>query len=262
MQILLRMYGTTPYVWKQAKFNGIKFLVGGNGIEYTNIVAVENDNRKNYVICSACGEIVRNDPRKIAEHQKGNANWDKCQTCKHFYANLEDTISEKLIRNEDGTYIQKSVYKVRPQCQYDTFWDYRDIYTESAESHCKYCNCEWGVMQDIHDIFIDNPGVFDDIITVDRVLDVGYRDREKANRYFYSYSLMSDFCIYAMVNKMNIVDHFIVRVNGCKYKVFYSKRYDRLYYDNDNGQYSVFNGRQVGADAHKEIKAQIAKLYN
>jgi len=41
-----------------------------------------------------------------------------------------------------------------------------------------------------------------------------------------------------------------------------SKKYDKLYWANDEGKYVVFNGRNAGAIAYVEIKEQISKLYN
>jgi len=262
MQVLLRAYNGECYVWKQAKFNGLRFVVENNPVPYERIVSVQNDNRKNYLLCPSCFEVVKRDPKKIAQHKKGHNNWKKCLTCEYFYPNCVETISRKTVMNKDGSYTHKEIHKVVPQCTSNSYWSYANIGTEDAEGKCKYCNCATTELQDIHDIFTDQPGVFDDIITVDKVIDAGYTTKSKFSASCYGYRLNGQNDIEAIVNGINIVDHFIVRVCGKKYRVFYSKKYDKLYWANDEGKYVVFNGRNAGAIAYVEIKEQISKLYN
>ena len=85
MRVLLRNYDGEQYVWKKAEVkSATKFtLEDGCDVSQAEIVSISRDNRKKFVKCSACGEIIRNTQEAINEHKLYLAGgWElfgKCQ---------------------------------------------------------------------------------------------------------------------------------------------------------------------------------------
>jgi hypothetical protein len=115
-------------------------------------------------------------------------------------------------------------------------------------------------MNAIEDIFTKNPGIFDDIITSDKIINAGYKTRLQWNGTYTAYQLNGRNQIYALVNNLNIVDSFIIRYHNYEWRVFYSKMKNELYYDR-RGVYGVWNPSEVSDSTVRYIKNKISELY-
>lgn len=259
MKILLKHFNEEVYVWKNAEMGerGL-FVVEGNEVNYDNIVSVSRDNRKKFVRCSACGEIIKKSD--IDKHKaKGSAS-ATCFGCQYMRENGSKQLSVKYSLQEDGSYIGTVKKNVKLMCNQSYYHRY-DINSQDARDHCRYKNCATAEMSKIEDIFTKYPGVFDDIITVDSVLDAGFKDRrEYGNRVHYTLKARNN--IVAVVNKMNIVEYFNVSYRNETWKVMYSKKYNMLFRMN-GGTYRKFECPYgMPTDTFSRIKEKIASLYN
>ena len=142
-------------------------------------------------------------------------------------------------------------------------WDYYDINSQGARDVCRWKQCATSEMEAIEDVFTKYPCVFDDMITVDKVLDNGFTKREKydiRNEVYYKLKARNN--ITAVVNKLNIVDKFVIDYRSRQYNVMYSKKYNKLF-TMSNGKYIVCDSIWCIPDTTFEnIKAKIASLYN
>lgn len=118
-------------------------------------------------------------------------------------------------------------------------------------------------MKAIEDVFTKYPNVFDDMITVDKVLDNGFTERkEYASRGQVEYKLKARNNITAVVNKLNIVDCFVIDYRTHRITVLYSKKYDKLF-AMSSGAYTEVKGIWFMPDTtFANIKEKIASLYN
>ena len=116
-------------------------------------------------------------------------------------------------------------------------------------------------MVEFEDIFTIYPQIFDDIITVDRILDKGFKERAVDRSGNVSYILKSKYKITAIVNKMNIVDHFIISYYSREWSVVYSKKYD-MFFVCSGGEYrNLESRRDIPEKTLDGIKSEITSLY-
>ena len=263
MKVLLRQYGSECYVWKEANYVGGKMRVDANPIHEIDIVSIMDDNRNEYVKCSFCGEIIKNDEHEIEKHRNKCKTSEACFTCGRMRKGDVLSISEKFVKVEDGKYIIKTDQSAKLYCS-NGYSSSPDIDSEAARESCRYAPCATARIDAVEDIFTRNPGVFDDIITGDRILEAGYREEYSYisgnNRY---YALTGRTKIWAIVNKMNIVDQFRIEMKNRTHYVYYSKKYNEFYTTSYDGMYTVWDGSRYMADSTvTSIKRKIAKLYN
>lgn len=260
MQILIRNWGDEQCVWKTAKYNGNKFVVDGIDIEYTNVISVVNDNRKGYVVCSACGKFLKNTAKAIDEHKHKFEHHDACLTCRHMRIKEQISIAEKLIRKKDGTYVKKSESEIVLGCRYGRFYGSVDVNSHEAKKDCALKKCTVAEFNKFQDTFLEFPGLFDHMAMVDRIIDVGYKNRF-FNKGYSIYRLKGRNQIIAYVNNMGIIDYFKVSYHEDEFVVFYSKKYDMLFVE-DCCKYRKFDDRYSIPTKTKEyIKRKIAELY-
>lgn len=179
MKVLLRNYDGEQYVWKKAEMkSATKFaLEDGGEVRQTDIVSVSRDNRKKFVKCSACGEIIRNTPEAIKEHRDRASTSATCFGCPYIRETNSKQLSAKYTLQEDGRYVVNVKNSVKLSCR--NSWDYYDINSQGARDVCRWKQCATAEMKSIEDVFTKYPGAFDDMITVDKVLDNGFIKREK-----------------------------------------------------------------------------------
>ena len=261
MKILLRRYGDLRYVWETAKYNGNRFVVNGETVDETNIVSIINDNRKNYVRCSSCGRMFPKNGNKFEKHKEESSSINPCLNCPKLRAKEISPTKKRFIFRDDGTCVERKDTSVELLCHY-SMWNSFFIDSDEALETCKFRQCEHADAKEITDTFTKYPGVFDDIITVDKILDNGY------SRILYSdsnetpYVLDDDRIIVAYVNKLGIVDRFTVE-NDCYYwTVWYSKKYSRLFTCDDfaGDRYAEWKP-DMSEEKAKEITDFIAKFY-
>ena len=263
MRILLRNYNGEQYVWKKAEMKGAtKFaLEDGGEVRQADIVSISRDNRKKFVKCSACGEIIRNTPEAIKEHRDRASTSATCFGCKYMREMGSKQLSVKYTLQEDGSYSANVKKSLNLVCT--ATWNNPDINSQGARDVCRWKQCATSEMKAIEDVFTKYPCVFDDMITVDKVLDNGFTKREEYDmRNEVHYKLKARNNITAVVNKLNIVDKFIIDYRSRLYNVIYSKKYNKLF-TMSNGTYSVCDSIWCIPDTTFEnIKAKIASLYN
>ena len=110
MRILLRKHDNKFYVWHDATYvDGRYYLVEDgkktNLVYQTNILAVDGDDRANYVTCIHCGATIKNDPESIEAHfaeQEAKRNCLSCDDMMHY--GDEKNVAVQYTKNEDGTY--------------------------------------------------------------------------------------------------------------------------------------------------------------
>jgi hypothetical protein len=260
MKILLREHNGGEYVWRTAKYNGKNFVVDGNEVLEFNIVSIINDNRKNYVRCSSCGKIFPKNGNKFELHQATAKNIQTCFGCKNLRYQEISHATDKIICNKDGTYTRRFETTCNLVCRRSAFLSYNADSPEAIDA-CNLRQCHNGYGQDIHDIFTNYPGLFDDIITVDKIIANGYESRD-INISNIEYNLSTELEIRAVVNNLGIVDRFVLySETEWGYGVWYSKRYNMLFSGDCNGKYVEFSDHNIPSDQLIDIKKYLAKLY-
>ena len=264
MKILLRNYGREQYVWKTAKYHNDAFYVNRDKIKQDNIVSIINDNRKNHIECSCCGQTFKKGSRKFQEHKENAAKIETCFGCPHMIVDYDKEIKRIYRRDKNGHFIQKSEDYVTLRCTKSGLWEYDKIESDEAINNCKKRQCGDATEIEINDFFINNPGAFDHIITVDTLLDARYYVGISREEYeFASYDIddESDYAIGVCINRLGIVDSFYVWYNGDKHFVYYSKKYNELYESDMFRKYSIWHPWDMENEMRAEIKANIAKFY-
>jgi len=266
MKILLRNFGEETYVWKDAKYNTKGFFVDESFINETNIVSILNDNRKQYIKCPTCGEVFRKGSSKWNKHTEPVTNTDRCFSCKYLRVTNSKVTNVKYTLLPNGKYASLQKGEVNLNC--NATWYGQDINSENARESCIYNRCVNAEAQPISDIFTENPEIFDNIITVDQITKNGYKERYYNGGAFTEYKLKCRNQIYAYVNKVNVVDHFIVTYRNNSWTLYYSKKYDKFYtythtYEKGNS-YVEWNpsSYDITSEAKEYIKKKIASLYN
>ena len=263
MKVLLRNYDGEQYVWKKAEMkSATKFaLEDGGEARQVDIVSISRDNRKKFVKCSACGDIIRNTPEAIKEHRDRASTSATCFGCPYLRESGGKQLSAKYTLQEDGSYIVNTKKSTKLVCKIS--YRYYDINSPEAREYCRFKQCATAEMKAIEDVFTKYPGAFDDMITVDKVLDNGFTEREEYDmRNEVHYKLKARNNITAVVNKLNIVDKFVIDYRSHRYNVIYSKKYNKLF-TMSNGRYIVCDSIWGIPDTTFEnIKAKIASLYN
>ena len=260
MKILLREYNRAPYVWVTAKYNENQFVVNGERIHNCRIVSVINDNRKNYIQCSCCGQTFKRGSRKFQIHKENAKKSQTCLNCPSLKTENERIIASKYTMDENGNATQILERSVRLVCGRYGYWEHPLINSEDAVCYCKKRQCENATEVEIVDFFTEYPGAFDDIITVDKLLDMNIPITLKSNRGTeWEFAVEDEYTIGVYVNRLGIVDHFFVWFNEECYIVYYSKKYNEIYWD--CGTYMPFYLEEMDDTTREEIKEEIAKLY-
>lgn len=260
MKILLREYKSEPYVWVTAKYNENHFIVDGNRINPCSIVSVINDNRKNYIKCSCCGQTFKRGSYKFQIHKENASSPQTCLNCPSLKTANERIVARKFIIDENGNekeILERSVCLV---CGKYGYWEHPRINTEDSVSYCKKRQCAKAVEMEIEDFFTQYPGAFDEIITVDKLLDIGYNITLRPNRgREYKIIMEDDYTIGVYINKIGIVEHFYIWFEEECYVIYYSKKYNELYWD--CGEYTPFYLEEMDDRTRDLIKTYIAALY-
>lgn len=258
MKILLRRWRGEDYIWRTAKYDNSGFKVDDLNVDYTNIVSVANDNRKNYVRCAACGAVIKNNSSEIEKHKSRHLTSDACLTCSWLRKDQGNVLSTKYIKQSDGSYVEKVKREVVLRCNAD--WLVRNIDDSETRDRCLFKICAQANMEPITDIFTRMPGLFDNMATVNTIVKIGYDAKEsyEANMYkHYRLNIkLDDYAVYAVVNILGIIDHFLLIDGWDETKVYYSKKFDKLFRIT-NGEYAEFE-----VYFENELKAEIRKLYN
>lgn len=263
MKVLLRRWEGKEYVWEDAEFRGTHFFVDGEAVSESEIVSVYEDNRSEYVKCSACGQTFKKSDEEIEKHKTRYKDINTCFGCNNLYRDFRrrSSSTERFEHIEDNRYRIITEQEACLRCDKAYTWNsYSPIGSDNAQTNCKYKACETATYDAIEDIFTRHPGIFDDIITVDKIVEVGYKEKSGSYNGSY-YRLNGRNTIWAYVNSMSIVDFFSVEYNGYSWSIVYSKKLDKLFWMS-GGKYKEWNPEVVNENTKEYIKGKIKELYN
>lgn len=258
MDVLMRRLDNKPYVWAKAKFSNGSIVVNDKMVFESDIISIRNDVRKKYVMCNMCGEYFKKGSKKIEQHKEPCTDTHLCFGCEYLRQRVQAQKSQKYELLENGNYISKSKTEVLLYCSrsYGS-----NINSQEARNACKYNRCQHATMQEIKGFFLDHPGAFDNIITIDKILECGYKNSWR-NSWDKTtvYQLKAKNTIEAIVNDLNIVECFNVSYQRKNWTLYYSKKYDELYMVHGN-TYKKWSSCYIDSDVRTRIKDKIAKLY-
>lgn len=262
MKILLREFGCESYVWKTAKYNYDNFLVDGNVQPKKNIIAIVNDNRKNYIKCSCCGQVFRRGDKRFQEHKENAIKPETCFECTHLCANNASIAKRKIVCNPDGSFSEKLERQVDFLCDNVGLWEHYSINSRRVIDSCKKRQCATAIAMEITDFFTRYPGAFDDIITIDSILDEGY-DVEAPLGSGSSYDIVyeDDYTLGVYINKIGIVDSFYLWYEGDRYWFHYSKKYDEFFCESRAYGYEILDVYGLPIELKDEVKKIIKTFY-
>lgn len=257
MKILLRNHGDKYYVWKDATYENGEYYVDGNRIVQVNILALKGDDRAKYVQCNSCGTIMVDDPAVIEKHFADEEAKKDCAKC--TYRRYSNQVNNKITmnRNEDGTYHITSIFDANVFC--GAAWPQRAIHDAAVNNSCMFYRCRREGVKSVQDIFMKNPSLFDKHITVDFLKAKGFAYEGYKNGYFI-YDLKLRGTLKACVNEIGIVDHFLITYKYRSYNVYYSEKYNELFYE-DHSKYTNWVPDGVSPSKNDAVKTKITALY-
>lgn len=260
MKVLLRKFGEDYYVWKEATYSKVEFALadGSSKINQINILAIRNDNRKDFVKCAHCGEIIHNDPESIEAHFAAQEAKRDCFHCSELsYSNIGN-IDVQYVKNDDETYKRTAMDQVKLYCgKYS--WDRSPIDSPAANTACKYTQCRRKGVREISDIFTKYPDLFDKQATVD-ALNEKNSSYDGYERGFFVYDLNCHNAVKAYVNSLGIINHFTISFRTNTMTAFYSAKYDKIFFENWKG-YSESAPYNISDTRYNQAKAKISALY-
>lgn len=227
MKILIRD-NADNLVWREVIYRNDHFKSLDGSMTYCDnvIYAVKDDDRNKTVICSYCGEEVKNTPSAIRAHRAKLESPHKCFECPSLKTKSAVVVSRKYVRNEDGTYHESTKRNVELIC--DRRYPYRDINSAEAKQACRYYGCANALFNPISDFWTNNPNAFDEFITVDRIVDAKYRQITKFSNGF-RFTLKGKTRLVVDVNKQGLCVRFRLHYYNNQYELRYSKKYDTVY---------------------------------
>lgn len=264
MKILLRRYGDKFYTWQDAVYKNGRFYVNDNvygesEVYEVHILAIKDDNRKDCVICAHCGEVIKNDPKSIEAHFAKKESERDCFKCASLKTVTLKNISADYTKNNDGTYKLEAVSNVNLKCG-RSWYNSPQIDSAAAKSICTFYECRRHGTRPINDIFTQYPDPFDKQLTVDVLMKKNYEYDGRINGFF-EYDLKNRNTVKACVNELGIVDHFVVKHRGYRFIVYYSDKYDQLFFCHDSRTYTTDMHSSMSENKYNQAKAKISALY-
>ena len=258
MKVLLRENGQ-PFQWVEATWDGDFHFQNGNHIKESNIVSIEEDNRKNLIRCSVCGQVFKKNSKAFNNHQHASSTSESCLTCPNLHQEKVNNMKCNFTLQEDGTYVRTTKDQVVLKCHQSWRYSY-DINSEEARQNCAYRRCANATAKPIEDFFTKNPGAFDDLITIDRILESGakYENTYAGKEY---YKLKTKNKIEAIINSLNIVEKFRIYYKVDYWDVVYSKKYNKLYFCGTYKYEEWQKPWEMSTESYEYIKKKIAELY-
>lgn len=258
MKVLLRE-NDEPLQWVEVTWDGDWHFKNGNIIKETEIISIKDDNRKSLIRCSVCGQVFKKNSKAFNAHQHASSTSESCLTCPNMYAKHVDNIKCNFTFQEDGTYIRTTKDQVKLECRQNWRRSY-DIDSAEARQNCSYRRCVNATANPVEDFFTKNPGVFDDLITIDRILESGAKyDTSYCGKEWYRLKTKNK--IEVVINSLNIVEKFRIYYKGDDWDVMYSKKYDKLYYCGHYRYEEWKRPYEMSNDTYEYIKKKIAELY-
>lgn len=247
-------------VWQDAIYKNARFRAPNESRSYeiTQIYAIQDDDRNNMVVCSACGKEIPNTDDAKVSHQNIINRTDKCFECNYMHTDVNTTLSREYVANEDGTYIESTKRKVELTC--GILWRAHPlINTEEANRGCRHAACQNAEFRVIADFWTEHPGAFDEFITADKLIDAGY-DNVRRRDDGLVFDLSGQIDLRALVNSQGICTDFSLTFHRQRFLIRYSKRYDKIFVE-DCGQFISLSAINMSDRTQKSILRKIKALY-
>lgn len=262
MKALLREYNGEQFVWANVKYKNNCFITSdGDRIVENNIIDISRDSRSKYVICSVCGEMVKNTPEAIEAHWREKAKNKNCLTCAHLKEGYRNKPIKKTYSpdpNEPGKFIVQNKYSTELVCGYS--WSSYPINTDDADNVCQCFKCKRAEYTVISDIFTRTPHPFEVLPTVDMLIKKRWKlDNIRADHMYYHHPVMTT--LTACVNSKGIVSFFTTTCGGYTRSVMYSYKYDKLYFLDSNGHYNPNLPWKFTYDKKESVTKKIKELF-
>lgn len=256
---ILTLDANNNLVWQEAIYEGGRFRYPDGSKTFADryIYSVKDDDRNKTVICSACGKEIPNTPAAIKAHKNMINKSNKCFECGHLKHMNPSILTHKYTLNEDGTYTENTKRTINLKC--GMAWDYTDINSEESRGKCKYARCENAQFRQIEDFWTKYPGAFDELITIDRIIDNGYKTMHKFSNSV-EFELKGKGNIEVKVNNQGICYEISVSRRKNTYTLRYSKKYDKLWvwYGSD---WKSLSSLYLATDTEEAIVKKIKALY-
>ena len=231
MKVLMRDHGAQQLVYITATYKNGKFYDEYDRAIYPKrILDIARDNRKNTVVCSNCGELIKNTPEAIEKHWKEKAKNKNCLECEYLRERNRSLV-KKTIKpdpNNENKFIVTTKTSANVYCGFD--WREPNINSEDAERYCKHMRCKHAGRTEFTDFFLENPHAFDVLPTVDALVQKRWKliDYTGGNYLVYAHPRMTTLTAY--VNSKGVVTEFNLNKIHSDYSVnfMYSKRYDKI----------------------------------
>ena len=200
--------------------------VRGSSVSSTQLVAIENDPRVKYLVCSKCGMIVRNTKKFIAEHAALAQSSKACLTCPVLKTTNVQQKVESYTKNADGTYTYNQKQKCELKCGNSRA--FYSIDATEARGVCRYRQCTADTLKPFDDVFIKYPDLFDEMATIDALSNEQWNLYYKNSTYT-KFKHTGKYTLYAYINKLGILDRFVLEYRNGTYEFVYSAKYDKMF---------------------------------
>lgn len=260
MKAILREYNNDHYVVKDVTFSPDgNFQCENMKVSETNVVALIGHDKAKFVRCSACGEIIPNNKKAIDAHHAAHNTYEGCFGCRYLrsYTTENGKGTTKYTLNDDNTFNRKINDTVNLRCSY--YYGSNNITDDDRIKKCMYRGCANSNMDSLKTFFDTYPNAFDDMITIDAI-----KNFKEINKYgvYTKLKLKCRGNIYALVNNKGIVSSFFFESRYDNYEVYYSKKYNKLFYRSGTSYRELSRPYNMTVDRWNYIKETIAKLYN
>ena len=249
------------FVWKEVEYQKGRFISTenpNNAYGVGHIYALKDDNRNKTVICSRCGKEIKNTPSAIKAHQNMINKPNKCFECTLMKKQNEKLVHEKFTLNEDGTYTETTKGSVNLVCSAD-YWQRPDINSETARNVCRYKGCETAQFRQIEDFWTKYPNAFNEFITIDRIIDTGYKSMRKYTHHI-DFQLKGRGNLTACVNDKGLCYKIVLDYKRRTYDLRYSKKYDRVWI-NKYGELRDISYIGMSEDTEEAVVKKLKALY-
>ena len=257
MKAILREWGNESYVVRDVTLNESGAYICDNKEVYeSNILTFVNEGKEDFVTCSNCGEMIPNNQKAIKEHINRKTSHKGCLTCDFLRHHNQANKTTKYTQNEDGTFHAVTSEDIVLKCGV-VYYNQPDITSDKRLVYCKYKDCTMEHINTGNGFFSKYPNAFDDMITVDVL---NFKHIYKNSKLTHM-QLKCRGIIEACANGKGIVDCFYIRTRNDYRTVYYSNKYNKLFYIH-NGKYCEFEPNYYWTrDKIDYIKKTIANLY-
>lgn len=255
MKVILRKFGNESYVVKDIELDNNAYKCEDKGVSETDILTILENKHNEFIKCSNCGDVIKNDAKSIKEHISRKDSHVGCFTCDYVRTAESKNQKIKYALNEDKTFHRSLTDDVKLECI--ASYPRNDIMNSATKIRCRYAMCSKETLVTGNTFFSKYPNAFDDMITVDAL---NFKELHEYN----GWTILVLKCrgaIEAYANKNGIIDHFEVRTRYDSRNVYYSKKYNKLFYNKHGHYLEMESDYYWSRDKIDYIKKTISNLY-